>query len=951
MDRAMVPLQFWRTGTRLAWRDLRNAPVAPALIIVAVALSIASITGVRGAADVARQALQGDSRSWLASDLCVDTRDPLVEEQANSLDEMKRSGIEWTLLETALSMAASGQSPDPGWIAVKAVDPAVYPFYGALRLSPAMQLTAALRADTTAVSSDVLARFQLGLGDTIQIGGQPFRIVATIAAEPDRFSDELGIGMRSLLSQEGYQRTGIARSANSVKYRVLIRLPRASDLLAVRHRLLEIFPEGNIRDYRGAHRQQTAVTETSVSFLSITAFLALALGAMGVAIAVRQHANARLPSLAILRILGARSGQLAFVFFSQIAWMLAAGLAIGVPLGFAIRATMLSLAARYMVLPVIPNWNFGILESSVAAIAAMAPVLIGPALLIGRVRPGIVLRQNSNETTARSAGASAFAWIAAAIACAALAELAYRMLRSWNSAYLLAMGLAGTIAIAWALSVVSLYLLRRAASANWTAYLPSLRHGIAMLYRPGNHSRTVLLVLATVFAVLIATFEASAVVVRSVFNLLPYDRNSLYLAGFRETDRTSVRAYLERQPGIDDVQIMTQARLELRTVKNPPFERLGAEEMVAGTPHDRREVPAIQAKVRADGTCQANYTLDASDSGDTCVPTAATLQIAQTNPSGTNIRSQLLFLTKGVNALTADQWNYYYAQVTRIIQSQPLFPGSHRDQTMTVDYYLEQRVNAGLDGRSFLAVCRQGAHADGAALTATLAEDAALPLGAKIGARLELASRDRVIQATVTGIRPFTPAERFWSALEVDCSGLNPASLFHQAALRIRPGNLVEVEQAIRAEFPTLAIITPDDIAGTIRAVSDDAMALVRIVSWYLIGAGLSILIAVVAASRAARLKEIGIFSALGARRKTLLKIYTAEFVALGILAGLIANLISSGFTSVLLLIIFQRVQTTLEWSAIGAGLVIAAVLTLTAGWLPAYGLLRSKPMEVLRRE
>jgi putative ABC transport system permease protein len=128
-------------------------------------------------------------------------------------------------------------------------------------------------------------------------------------------------------------------------------------------------------------------------------------------------------------------------------------------------------------------------------------------------------------------------------------------------------------------------------------------------------------------------------------------------------------------------------------------------------------------------------------------------------------------------------------------------------------------------------------------------------------------------------------------------------------------------------------------------------MTLLRIVSWYLIGAGLAMLIAVVAASRATRLREIGIFSALGARRKTLLKIYTAEFVALGTLAGLIANLISWGFTVVLLAIVFQRFQTALEWSAIAGGLVMAAVLTLTAGWLPAYNLLRSKPMEVLRRE
>jgi putative ABC transport system permease protein len=164
-------------------------------------------------------------------------------------------------------------------------------------------------------------------------------------------------------------------------------------------------------------------------------------------------------------------------------------------------------------------------------------------------------------------------------------------------------------------------------------------------------------------------------------------------------------------------------------------------------------------------------------------------------------------------------------------------------------------------------------------------------------------------------------------------------------------GRFAAVESAVRAEFPTLAVITPDDIASTIRAVSDDAMTLVRVAAWYAIGAGLSILIALVAASRAMRLHEIGIFTALGARRKTLLKIYTVEFAALGILSGIIAALLTCGFASILLSVVFQRARTILEWKAIGGGLLTAALLAIAAGWLPAYGLLHQRPLEVLRRE
>ena len=205
----MVHWHFWRTGVRLAWRDLRKSNIQAALIALPMALSIASMVGVRGAADIARQALQGGARATLAADLCVDTRQLINQEQVEVLNRMRQDRIEWTLMATALTMAASAQAADPGLVAVKAIDPSVYPFYGAVALSPRQTLVEALRSDSVVVSEDVLERFKIRVGDPLLIAGQPFRIAARINAEPDRLSGELGFGMRCMLSREGYQRTRI----------------------------------------------------------------------------------------------------------------------------------------------------------------------------------------------------------------------------------------------------------------------------------------------------------------------------------------------------------------------------------------------------------------------------------------------------------------------------------------------------------------------------------------------------------------------------------------------------------------------------------------------------------------------------------------------------------------------------------------------------------------------
>jgi putative ABC transport system permease protein len=79
-----------------------------------------------------------------------------------------------------LSMASSPRSLDPVLVSVKAVDPALYPFYGEVELAPASGLGTALGPHTVAVGDDLLLRLGLHLGDDLKVGGQLFRIIASV---------------------------------------------------------------------------------------------------------------------------------------------------------------------------------------------------------------------------------------------------------------------------------------------------------------------------------------------------------------------------------------------------------------------------------------------------------------------------------------------------------------------------------------------------------------------------------------------------------------------------------------------------------------------------------------------------------------------------------------------------------------------------------------------------
>lgn len=977
----LVP-QSARTTARLAWRDLRNSKTRSAFVVAALAVSIASVSGVRGAAEVGRQSLHADSRAWLAGDLAIDTREPISENQAAALDRVRPDGIDWTVVTTSLTMAGSDQSADPAMIQVKVINPAVYPYYGALTLQPPLTLSVAVHDDAVAVSEEVLQRLDVHPGDAITIGGRAFRITAVIEGEPDRFSNDLGIGLRCLMSRASWQHSGLANSPNPAKNRILLRLSPANPAAhpsTVRPFLQKVFPDGTLRDSQGPHRREADLVQTVIAFLSVTAFLALALGALGAATALRQHAEHSMPTFAIMKMLGARSSRLAAVFGLQDALMIAAAIAIGVPLALALRVSLVTLGRHYLTLPPAPWWtSSGIFEGVAAALIALLPVLIQPALWIRRLRPAIVLRRAvATMAGATSPGSAAelpttrAATISTALLSAcALTWIAQWMLQSLRAGSLLTLAITATIGIAMLLSSLLIWATRHWIPSGLKRRSPSLRCAIANLCGPGNRTRTLIAALAVSLVMIVATFESRSTVVLTILDLIPNDRTSLYIAGFRNSESTlAVTAFVRALPGVEAVDVLTQARLQLRAIDRPPDRLIEA--------NTRRSLPstidnAIRFKpVEPNGSCTGGLTLDTRDGVENvCIDETAARQIAARGSDSGDLRMKLLQASDGMNALTADQWNYYYEQLGGPIDSTEFFPGNKRTQRMTVDYYLEQRANAEFNGaRSYLAICRSnpfnrteganplpvGAAGGEHSMNITLAPDLAAQIGARVGTKLVFDAGVTPVQTTVASIADLPPSESFWSSIKLDCGALDEASLMHRAAVRISPDRIPGVVHAIRDRYPALAVITAKEIAQSLTSLTDDVMGLTRLVAWYAIAGGLCVLVAIVAASRGARRAEVAILSALGARRVTMFKIYSIEFVAIGLFAALIASLLAFGLTTVVIQVALHRSAAmdwkVFDWKATAAMIAIAGALSLVGGWLPTFRLLFRKPMEVLRSD
>ena len=198
-----------RTAARIAWRETRASSGRFIFVILAVAAGVGALTGVRGFSRAFHTLLTRDARGFMAADLTVRTFQLPSPPQTETMDRLVGRGIRRTQITEPLTRAAPTGEIIPVLISVKAVDPDVYPFHGEVKLNPPLNFKTALQPDAVVVADGVLLRMNAKVGDSVRIGGQPFRIVAEITNEPDRMPGSLNVGPRVTISLPGLSRTGL----------------------------------------------------------------------------------------------------------------------------------------------------------------------------------------------------------------------------------------------------------------------------------------------------------------------------------------------------------------------------------------------------------------------------------------------------------------------------------------------------------------------------------------------------------------------------------------------------------------------------------------------------------------------------------------------------------------------------------------------------------------------
>lgn len=573
----------WRTAFKIAWRESRASPAKFLFVILAVAIGVGSLTGVRSFSRAFRAMLLREARTLMAADLTVRQFMLPTPKQVAVMERLEKQGVRRTRITETVSMISSAAVKEPLLVSVKAVDPAVYPFYGTIRLDPPGTLAEKLTADSVAVSGDLLLRLRVRVGDSIRLGGQNFRIVAEVKREPDRMTGTLNIGPRVMITREGLDRTGLITTGSRASERWLFRLPPEGPKVdEVRKLFNRTFPEARVVDFRRTHPLITHGLNRATTFLSLVSLIALIVGALGVAMAIHSHLEQRMDTIGIMKSLGARSGQIIRIYLLETLLLGLGGATLGILLGSAVEHVFPILIARYFSLQPDFRWDW-VPAFQGLAIGTLTSLLftLPPLLQIRTIRPTVIFRRDMAEprpdwrTRLKEARASL---AAAGVLLVGIGIIAAWLSDSFRTAGLFVGGVAAGLLV---LSCVAWLLLRALRIfLRWSPWrLPvSVRHGIANLYRPGNHAGAVLVALGVGVMFTLTVYLVQRSVLDQLIRTAPPEMPNVFLINITDKERDGLVELLKKQPGVERApEIVASIAAKLKSVNGVPIGKLDLE--------------------------------------------------------------------------------------------------------------------------------------------------------------------------------------------------------------------------------------------------------------------------------------------------------------------------------------------------------------------------------------
>ena len=571
---------------KMAWRDSRASRQRLLLFSLSVVLGIAALVAIGSFTVNLKQAIDDQAKGLLGADLVVSSRTAFTEPVLAYLGGL--GGERSRTREFSSMMVFPTAADATRLVQVRAVEKN-FPFFGDFETEPA-DAPAKLRAGGLVVilEETLLTQFGVKVGDAVKLGQATFTVAGAIKKVPGETSAIATFAPRAFVPLDTLAATGLANRESITQHRMLLKLPPTSDAEAVERAMRAKFPAERLQYATVAERKRNlgAALTNIEGFLNLVGFVALFLGAIGVASAIHVYVRQKITTVAVLRCLGASARQSFSVYVVQGLALGVFGAVVGAALGLTLQLLLPVLLKNMLPFDVNFFISWGAVGRGVGAglvICFLFTLL--PLLAVRRVSPLVALRSAFIERT----GGASDPWriVLGALILVAVTVFAYWQTRSWR----IGLGFTGMLVVGFGVLAGLAQLVAWAARKFVPRSLPYVvRQGIANLHRPNN--RTVLLLVSLGLGTfLILTLYLTRTTLLNQIDLAGEGARPNLL--FFDIQDDQIEPFIKlaaenRAPVVQSAPIVT---MKIAALKGRPVEEIMRERQQAG----RREPGAAKA--------------------------------------------------------------------------------------------------------------------------------------------------------------------------------------------------------------------------------------------------------------------------------------------------------------------------------------------------------------------
>jgi putative ABC transport system permease protein len=553
----------------MAGREMRSSWRRLLFFFVSIGIGVAAIVSVRSMIENVNLGVGSLAKRLITADLQIDSSRPWDPKELADIQTISSPLIE-TRMETVESttMLRPADSDIPGMMIVelKGVEPG-FPYYGDLTLEDGKPFDFDLLKDNGIVVVPILLdQLKLHIGDKVNIGKETFQIRGAISRESGA-GEGFRLGARVFIDKAAVERTGLTGMGSRVNRKILFKVadnnlgPLVSKLKA---RLGEDTTV-RIRSYKDSEENLADQLSETENYMSLLGLIILVLGGIGISNVTRVFIEQKKKAIAVLKCVGAKSRKITAVYMVQVLLLGVAGSFLGVVLAQAI----LYVLSRYLRTLLPKDVSYGLRAGSIAQgiligllITALFSLL--PLLRVRRIRANTLFRDDADSR------ASWFDPLRLAAAVVMIAGLVF--VASWQAGSLkvglyFLTALAITAAVLFAAAGILVGTVRRIRNAGTFA----IKHAINSLYRPGNQTRVIVMVVGLGAFLVIAVWSLQS----TLLGEINFRRNgplpNMFLIDIQKDQKDQVSSIVAQQTG-QQPQLVPVIQTRMSAIDGQPID-------------------------------------------------------------------------------------------------------------------------------------------------------------------------------------------------------------------------------------------------------------------------------------------------------------------------------------------------------------------------------------------